>query len=213
MATATGVNQGKTKFLEQFLPGNREARTDAVNEAWRAAGNEGTISDSLVKQARRKLNLTGGGRAKGRPSAAPAAKGKPKAVPKVPKVKAASVAAGAPSRPNGGEGGPTPKKTSFVEDILRREPDANVAAVNRAWSGAGHEGKVSDSVFYNVKKELGGAGGRGATAKSKPEPAAKASAVRSGSVMPEAGSEAASRTSLRARHEISVANPALGPML
>src|SRR3954469_10860752 len=38
MATGSGVNQGKTAFLEVFLPGNHDADEYAVNEAWHAAG-------------------------------------------------------------------------------------------------------------------------------------------------------------------------------
>ncbi len=59
MATGPGVNQGKTAFLEEFLPDNRDANEDAVIAAWKAAGNDGTISSSLVSKIRAKLGLTG----------------------------------------------------------------------------------------------------------------------------------------------------------
>src|SRR5438270_12728666 len=59
MATGPGFNQGKSAFLEEFLPGNRDADLDAVNRAWSAAGNEGTISHSLFGKLRSKLGLTG----------------------------------------------------------------------------------------------------------------------------------------------------------
>jgi hypothetical protein len=59
MATGPGVNQGKSAFLEEFLPGNRDANLEAVNKAWTAAGHEGTVSESLLGKIRSKLGLTG----------------------------------------------------------------------------------------------------------------------------------------------------------
>ena len=59
MATGDGVNQSKTAFLEEFLPDNRDADIDAVNQAWSAAGNSGTISESLFGKLRSDLGLTG----------------------------------------------------------------------------------------------------------------------------------------------------------
>lgn len=52
MATGPGVNQGKSAFLEVFLPGNRDADMDEVNSAWNAAGNPGIISESLYGKIR-----------------------------------------------------------------------------------------------------------------------------------------------------------------
>ena len=34
MATATGTEQGKTSFVEEFLKDHKDADTKAVNEAW-----------------------------------------------------------------------------------------------------------------------------------------------------------------------------------
>ena len=68
MATGSGVNQGKTEFLEEFLPGNRDADLDAAKRAWNAAGHEGTISESLFGKIRSKLKLTGKRGANGRSS-------------------------------------------------------------------------------------------------------------------------------------------------
>ena len=50
MATGSGVNQGKTAFLEEFLPDNRDADEDAVNQAWNAAGNEDDDQREPVRQ-------------------------------------------------------------------------------------------------------------------------------------------------------------------
>ena len=41
MATGPVVNQGKTAFLEEFLPENRDADLRAINRAWAAAGHGG----------------------------------------------------------------------------------------------------------------------------------------------------------------------------
>ena len=178
MATGNGVNQGKTAFLEGFLPGNRDADLDAVNRAWNAAGNEGTISESLFGKVRSKLGLTGkrgedGGAAE--ETAGPAREGKAGSSPKGAGGKGASKAEEAPSQPNGREGDTGPSKSAFVEEVLGREPKANVAAINRAWAAAGHEGTISDSIFYKVKRERGVAGKPtpGGTAKSEAKSASK----------------------------------------
>ena len=58
-------------------------------------------------------------------------------------------------QPEGRAGGSGPGKSAFVEELLGREPKANVAAINRAWAAAGHEGKISDSIIYKAKRDLG----------------------------------------------------------
>ena len=55
-ATAT---PGKTSFLKEFLHDNPQGNVKAVNEAWQAAGFDGTISTALVYKARASLGLTG----------------------------------------------------------------------------------------------------------------------------------------------------------
>ena len=50
---------GKTSFVKQFLNDHPDGTTKAVNEAWTAAGFDGTISTSLVYKARASLGLTG----------------------------------------------------------------------------------------------------------------------------------------------------------
>src|SRR3954469_5900554 len=159
MATGPGVNQGKTAFLEGFLPGDRDADLDAVNRAWIAAGNQGTISESLFGKIRSKLGLTGkrgeNGGASEEP-AGPAREGKARSSPKGAGGKGTSKAVKVPSQSEGSGDGPGTNKTAFVEEALRREPTANVAAINRAWSEAGNEGAISDSVFYKIKRERGG---------------------------------------------------------
>ena len=49
--TAT-VTPGKTSFVKEFLQSNPQANTKDVNEAWQAAGYEGTISPTSVNKTR-----------------------------------------------------------------------------------------------------------------------------------------------------------------
>jgi hypothetical protein len=80
------VDQGKSAFVRELLGRDPEADEQAVNEAWQKAGNQGTISNSLVYKIRSGLGLTGKGRssdvAAGRPKEK-ATKG-PKAKPVAP---------------------------------------------------------------------------------------------------------------------------------
>jgi hypothetical protein len=53
------VDQGKSSFIREVLGRDPEANEQTVNEAWKEAGNEGTISGSLVSKIRSGLALTG----------------------------------------------------------------------------------------------------------------------------------------------------------
>lgn len=139
MATGSGINQGKTAFVGKFLSVNPDATFATVNEAWKSAGNEGTVSESLVDKARSKLGLTGRKGTKGR---------------------GGSKSEDSRSTPNGRKGGTGSGKSAFVKEILGREPKANVKAINRAWTSAGNEGTISDSVVYKIKRGLATAGRR-----------------------------------------------------
>ena len=57
-ATATR-NQGKTLFVKETLIDHPTANPTFVNDAWKAAGMEGTISEALVNKIRSQLKLTG----------------------------------------------------------------------------------------------------------------------------------------------------------
>ena len=63
MATVKGKNVGKSMFLKEYLVDHPEAGKEAIDEAWREAGNEGTISTSLIGKFRKDLGLTGKGKA------------------------------------------------------------------------------------------------------------------------------------------------------
>ena len=123
---------GKTSFVKQFLNDHPEGTTKTVNEAWQAAGFEGTISPTLVNKTRVKMNLTGnlGGNSK------TAAKGK--SAPRMPKTAIVS-----------------PGKTSFLKEFLHDNPQGNVKAANEAWTAAGFDGTISETLVYKTRASLG----------------------------------------------------------
>src|SRR5208283_1611594 len=109
-----------------------QGNTKAINEAWQAAGFEGTISPTLVNKTRVKMNLTGSLRGNSKTAA------KGKSAPRLPKTATA-----------------TPGKTSFVEEFLHDNPQGNVKAVNEAWTAAGFDGTISETLVYKTRASLG----------------------------------------------------------
>jgi hypothetical protein len=63
MATVKGKTEGKSMFLKEYLVDHPDAGKEAIATAWREAGNEGTISTSLIGKVRKDLGLTGQGTA------------------------------------------------------------------------------------------------------------------------------------------------------
>ena len=139
-ATAT---PGKTSFVKDFLNANPQGTTKTVNEAWQAAGFEGTISPTLVNKTR--VKLTGNLRGNSRTAA------KEKSAPRMPKTAIVS-----------------PGKTSFLKEFLNDHPEGNVKAVNEAWTAAGFDGTISTALVYKARASLGLTGNlSGKTKKSK----------------------------------------------
>jgi hypothetical protein len=144
MATVTTRNLGKTGFVKEFLNDNPQANAKAVNEAWKAAGFEGTICQTLVTRMRSELGLTGnipkgpGKKAQAETSATPAT-----AIKKRGRGKRVTV--------RGGQQG----KTAFVRDFIRKHPTANRRAVEEAWLAAGNEGPISSALVSNLRSEMG----------------------------------------------------------
>jgi hypothetical protein len=54
------------------------------------------------------------------------------------------------TRPGVSEG-----KLEFLEEMLRKNPNVTLEAVNQAWSDSGHEGTISQSYLGKVKANLG----------------------------------------------------------
>jgi hypothetical protein len=165
-------NLGKTGFVKEVLNDNPKATTKAVNEAWRAAGFEGTIGPTLVTKMRSEMGLTGNIRKRTGKTSAPAIK-------KRGRRKAAT-----------GRGG-NQGKTAFVTQHLRRDPGASDEAINEAWAAAGNEGSISGSLLYKIrakkrltgKKKGRGAGQKG-RAKSSPKGARVGRTAEPVAVMP-----------------------------
>jgi hypothetical protein len=155
MATATATrDQGKTSFVKEFLNKNPKGNVQAVNEAWAAAGKDGTIGSTLIQKMRSQMGLTGNLRAKPKPKAA--AKGKP--APRKPKTTTE-----------------TPGKTSFLKEFLHDNPQGNVAAVNQAWQAQGFTGTISPALVNKTRASMGLTGNlRGKTKKTKTAAKAKA---------------------------------------
>ena len=130
MATTATAAPGKTSFVKEFLQGNPQANAKAVNEAWRAAGFEGTISPTLVNKTR--VKLTGNLRGNSKTAA------KEKSTPRMPR-----------------EVTPTPGKTSFLKEFLHDNPQGNVKAANEAWTAAGFDGTISETLVYKTRASLG----------------------------------------------------------
>jgi hypothetical protein len=59
MPTAKGKDEGKSMFLKEYLADHPDAGKEAIDQAWRGAGHEGTISTSLIGKLRRDLGRTG----------------------------------------------------------------------------------------------------------------------------------------------------------
>jgi hypothetical protein len=57
-ASVRGGNQGKTAFVVKHLRQSPNATDEEINGAWTAAGNEGSISGSLLYKIRAKKGLT-----------------------------------------------------------------------------------------------------------------------------------------------------------
>ena len=46
-------------------------------------------------------------------------------------------------------------KSAFVGDVLTKDRQANTEAVNRAWTKAGHEGTISESLVNKIRSRMG----------------------------------------------------------
>jgi uncharacterized protein (DUF433 family) len=135
-----------TDSAEEALSDYPEGNVKAVNEAWRDAGNEGTIGDTVIYKMRSEMGLTGKVRQK---------KSKPpkrKAVTSPPTAERTSLGKG-----------------SFVKEFLNDYPQGNVKSVNEAWTKAGMTGTISTALVDKIRASMGLTGRL--RAKSKPTPA------------------------------------------
>jgi hypothetical protein len=72
-----------------------------------------------------------------------------------------------------------PNKSEFIRQLLRRDPETNLKAVNAAWKKAGHTGSISNPLFFQVKARAIGtttkglANGATASKATAPKPTTK----------------------------------------
>jgi hypothetical protein len=141
MATATKA-ESKSGFIKQVLSKDPYANFKSVNQAWTAAGNEGSISQALVNKLRLEAGLSGNLRTKEKPKTQVATKtAKPKTGKKrgrKPKVR---------PRDQG--------KTGFLKEYLNDHPEGSARAVNEAWHAAGFTGTISHTLVSQVRARLG----------------------------------------------------------
>ncbi len=143
MATVT-KGQGKTSFVKQYLSEHPDGTTKTVNEAWQAAGFDGTISHPLISEVRKELGLIGTLPGKTRKAA------RDKSAPSLPR------------RATRDQG-----KTTFVKKFLGENPQGNVQAVNEAWTKSGKDGSIGATLIQKVRSQLGLTGNLRATSKPK----------------------------------------------
>jgi hypothetical protein len=118
-ATAT---LGKTGFVKEFLNDHPQGNVRAVNEAWEAAGFEGTISPALVNKTRSLLGLTGNLRRKSKGTrTATGEKGSPTAKRRgrPPKQTVATIDGKPAGQPRGRKSGRTIALEGLEADIDR----------------------------------------------------------------------------------------------
>lgn len=166
MANVPVVNQGKTKFVREYLAEHGDAKRAAINEAWHAAGHKDEISESLVYKMRSQHGLI-------------ARQGDTEEATREDATSTSDVEK--LTSENEVEDGPAveetevesndkaPGKAAFVEEVLRRDSTANSKAVNRAWSEAGYEGTISDPTYYKVRGRLSASGEPTSSTQAKPK--------------------------------------------
>lgn len=131
--TIASASQSKTGFVRDFLNHNPEGNVKAVNEAWAAAGMDGTIGATLINKMRSQMGLSGNLRAKSKPTTAAKAKSHTRMSKKAS----------------------SPGKTMFVKEFLNNHPQGNIDAVNEAWKAAGFDGTISPTVVNTMRAKLG----------------------------------------------------------
>ena len=164
MATAI-KSENKSAFVKEFLSEHPEGNVKAVNDAWKAAGMNGTIGDTLIYKTRSEMGLSSKLRAKS----------KPKTVAKVkPATNKSKIA---------------PGKTMFVKEFLNDHPQGNVVAVNEAWKAAGFDGSIGSTLVNTMRASLGLTGNlrrntkrskTSATSKKRAEPRKETTAASNG---------------------------------
>jgi hypothetical protein len=141
MATVKGKNEGKSMFLKEYLVDHPDAGTEAIAAAWREAGNEGTISTSLIGKVRKDLGLTGKGTAQAK-SRARGGAGQRSSTDAKSDVRRAG--------PAGGGRTPTQESSRPVTGRLERPAEPQAAGGDRTGTLIRLEG-VLDDLLHEIK--------------------------------------------------------------
>lgn len=155
------ANQGKTKFVEEYLATHGDTRRPAIIEAWRAAGHEDEISESLVSKLRAKHGLT---TTRGTTSDSYQTDDSPEDDSDEDSLTSGR-RRGRPRQEihdsmtlDDSLGGSKPGKSAFVAHLLAENPETNIRDVNHAWGEAGHDDTISSPTYYKVKARLAASG-------------------------------------------------------
>ena len=141
MATVKGKSEGKSMFLKEYLVDHPDAGKEAIDEAWQEAGNEGTISTSLIGKVRRDLELTGQGTAKVK-SRASAETGKRSSADSKSDARGAG--------PEGGGRTPAKENSRHVTVALERPAESPTAGGDRARVLIRLESEI-DGLLHEIK--------------------------------------------------------------
>jgi hypothetical protein len=101
-----------------------------------------------------------------------------------------------------------PNRSAFLRDLFGKNPNLKLGEATEAWQKAGNEGEIGSSLYYNIKRELGGkaggGGGNGGAAPRKPKakaaargPKGKPVSQAAGETRPEPNGGNATRTTSR----------------
>ena len=120
----------KVQFIREVLRKNPRAKPADVEKAWRAAGHEAHLNQTLYYQVKKSMGLA---------------------------KKRSSSAASTPDRdesPTGTQPAGYVNKSAFIREVLRKNPDAKAADVNEAWSAAGNRERLNPALYYGVKRSM-----------------------------------------------------------
>ena len=143
MATvkAKAKTEGKSGFLKESFVDHPDAGKATIDEAWQEAGNEDTISKSLIGRIRKDLGLTGKGRAKAKTSS--------KVGTRKPSSPAPKSSAHKPS-PNAGSRTTAKANSKHTTKALKRPSETRVVSVNRPRVLIRLEGEIDD-ILHEAK--------------------------------------------------------------
>jgi hypothetical protein len=172
MATATAKRENKTTFIREYLTKAPTASPAKAQVAWPSAGRAGSISSTLVSNVRKELGLAGNiRRARSTTTVGGAARTEETARPtrgRATAPRGSATRTGTTSKPR------TQGKSAFIKEVLVDNAQATVKIVNEAWSKAGMNGTISDTLVSNIRSELGLTGNLRKKAGTAAKKAAKA---------------------------------------